>query len=322
MLDGTVQPMTKPELNLADTHLAKALDELARLAEAPAQKMVAPKSENGDADENDAENQIPQPLPEPIPIEVPLPPTPIVLQPPANVVLNGTTENGTPLESTLLAELAALSANAPPTELRELPQAAAPAIRSQVTETTSIRLAITVLIVFLAGMLVERFIHVLEMLGRPSTTVSQQAKAEADESLFSGRITYKTKEGESLPDKGARVLVFPQQRSGEVKLSIVGFRPADSAADQLVANAALKALGGGAATVDEKGQFRLPIDAGNYQLLVISHYQLNENPKANPALSKLLADYFDKPDELLGKVQTKFSPLRIKGTGDIFDQSF
>jgi hypothetical protein len=176
--------------------------------------------------------------------------------------------------------------------------------------------------VFLSGLLTERFIHILENLNRPRTSANESAKAEPPEGQFTGRITYKTKEGESSPDKGARVLVFPQKRSGEVKLPVVGFRPADSSQDQLVADAELKALGGGATTVDEHGRFRLPIDAGTYQLLIISHYQPGENPAPNPALSKLLADYFDKPDDLLGKVQYQFVPLRIKGTGDILDHSF
>jgi hypothetical protein len=118
------------------------------------------------------------------------------------------------------------------------------------------------------------------------------------------------------------VLVFPQQRTGEVKLSTVGFRPADSATDQLVADAALKALGGGAASVSEQGTFQLPINAGSYHLLIISHYQAGDRPAPNQAMSKLLAEYFDKPDELIGKVQYQFSTLRIKGSGDIFDHSF
>ncbi|MEI8020350.1 MAG: hypothetical protein WCH39_19265, partial [Schlesneria sp.] len=112
------------------------------------------------------------------------------------------------------------------------------------------------------------------------------------------------------------------QRTGELKLSVVGFRPADSAADQLVANAAMKALGGAAATVDDHGGYRLPIEAGSYRMLVLSHFQPRPDGDADPALDKLLSEYFEKPEDLLGRVQHQFSPLRIKGTGDTWDHSF
>jgi hypothetical protein len=105
-------------------------------------------------------------------------------------------------------------------------------------------------------------------------------------------------------------------------LSIVGFRPADEPSDQLVANAALKALGGAGATVDAEGNYKLPIEAGSYRVLVLSHFQPRDESATDPALDKLLTEYFDKSEELLGRVQFQFAPLRIKGTTDVLDHSF
>lgn len=316
MLDGTVQPMDQPERNLEDTHLNRALDELARLVEAPVQ-MVSTKPSNEEGEE--AENQIPQPLPEPIPIEVPLPPTPVIVQAPTHAVL-ATTENGSLVNGNLMSELAALSAGAPPVELEppSPPVPQAPRIERR-TPGSPLLLAGLALVMFITGMLTERFTRLFE--GRASTTSTTEKKPVVD-NLLSGRITYKTKEGESQPDRGARILVFPQTRSGQIKLSVVGFRPADGPEDQAVANATLKALGGAAATVSEDGRYQLPIEAGTYRVLVLSHYQPRDDSPAEPDLDKLLNEYFDKPAELLGKIQFRFAPLRVKGTGDIWDHSF
>ena len=181
-----------------------------------------------------------------------------------------------------------------------------------------------VLLIFLAGMLTERFVRVLEGIGipRPTPTGSDSVKQNVSEGELTGRISYKTRDGESQPDRGARILVFPQKREGDLKLSVIGFRPADKAADQQVATAALKALGGSAASVDEQGVFRLPIEAGSYRILVLSHFQPRDDSPNDPALDKLLAEYFDKPGELLGRVQHQFSVLKIKGKGDVWDHSF
>jgi len=317
MLDGTVQPMEQPERNIEDTHLNRALDELARLVEAPVQT-VSTKATSEEGEE--AENQIPQPLPEPIPIEVPLPPTPVIVQPPTNAVL-ATAENGSSLNGNLLSELAALSAGAPPAEFeRPAPLVAqSPRLESR-SPSSSLLLAGLALVMFMTGMMTERFTRLLEGRGARSDS-STETKPVAD-NLLSGRITYKTKEGESQPDRGARILIFPQTRTGQIKLPVVGFRPADSLDDQAVANAALRALGGAAATVGEDGRYQLPIEAGTYRVLVLSHYQPRDDSPADPDLDKLLHDYFDKPTELLGKIQFRLAPLRVKGTGDIWDHSF
>lgn len=310
------------ELDPQDTHLARALDELAQLVDAPVKKVVRTKSAGSEPDENEVENQIPQPLPEPIPIEVPLPPTPVAIQQPINATLSPGTDLGTNGDRGLLAELAALSTGAPALELPEKTAPVEPApTHARRRSASPGKVFVAVIAAFVAGVVLDqivRFGGAVRNAGRSGNASSGQL---ADNEL-TGRITYKTKEGEGQADRGARLIVFPQQRSGTVKLSIVGFRPADEPADQQVANAALKALGGAAATVDSEGKYRLPIEAGTYRVLVLSHFQPREESVTDPALNKLLAEYFDKPEELLGRVQFQFSPLRVKGTGDVWDHSF
>lgn len=335
LLDGTLQPIPQPELNLQDAHLSRALDELARLANPDSSPEVVSFSQ-ADQDE-EAENEIPQLIPEPIPIEVPIPPTPISIRPPLQEAdddepvgfeapVSVSSPAATVAKYDVLAELATL----PPvsleekSSLREAPRSVETRPRREVASLWKIALCVAG--AFVLGMLFERLLKVFES-GRPkpdSVAASTDSGVAAnDGSQVTGRVTYKSADGSSQPDRGARIIAFPVQREGEAKLSVVGFRAADGAVDARVAAAALKALGGGVATADDAGQFRLEVPAGTYQLLILSHFQSrDERQEADPALQKLLATYFDKPDEVLGRVKYDFSPLRVKGTGDVRDQSF
>ena len=324
LTDGTVPSVEAPELDQEDTHLSRALDELAKLVDLPVQQFV-PVLASSQADPDDAasENQIPQPLPEPIPIELPLPPTPVVVVPPVNASLAGDSPRDLMGEPGLLDELTALSARAAVFEQPEAAIEKSLTVRSTSrSDLSALALSILVASTFLAGMLTERFVRLFE-LGWPGRLHSSALpQPNIIDSELTGRILYKTSEGESHADRGARLVLFPMERSGTVKLSSVGFRPADGPADQLVANAAIKALGGTAASADERGEFRVVVEAGSYQLLILSHYQSRPETEVDPSLAKLLLEYFDKPVEVLGRVQYQFSPIRIKGTGDQWDHSF
>ena len=335
LLDGTLQPLPEPELNLQDAHLARALDELARLGGSESQP-VSRAAESQEQFEEEAENEIPQLIPEPIPIEVPIPPTPIAIHPPMcddeiaeppRTASPPTREESRLHEQSLLAELASLA----PAIEADRSATAAPARtdhdRRSIRIRSSIpRISLMIGIVFVAGMLFERFVKLLEFQSPPSSNASsvpndeQQAKST---SQVTGRITYKSADGSSQPDRGARIIAFPQQRTGEVKLSAVGFRPADGEADAKIAATTIQALGGAMTTADEAGQYRLDVPAGTYQLLILSHFQSrDEQATIDPNMLKLLATCFDKPADLLGRIKYDFGPLKVKGTGDVRDQSF
>lgn len=366
LLDGTVQPLPMPELNLQDAHLARALDELAQLGDLLDQPLPVAKSaamgfereRDESGDDGDEANQIPQPIPEPIPIEMPIAPMPIkldrpvqVLEPPPNAssvvsgqsVASGQGASNVPSarenEQSLMAEL--LSLAQPPVEQRlpsaqqshadELPRSEshsavlASGSRPMRRPAVFFRSTFAVLGLFLSGMFVERFVRVLESLSPAASShgTDPVAAPVVVPSELTGRITYKSAEGESQPDRGARLIVFPDERLGEVKLPVVGFRPADGEADARVAAASIRALGGTLATVDEEGHFQLDLPAGSYRVLVLSRFQSRaEAQAADPALLKQLAAYFENPTELLGRAEHHFAPLRIKVTGEIWDHSF
>ena len=338
-LDGSLQPLPVPELNLQDAHLARALDELARLGASDSHPAVKPTGSGDDFDDDDAENEMPQLIVEPIPIEVPIPPTPIAINPPDQYVddeIPAPPPGASPESErvgdakspghNLLAELAALSlpaasADHPDAEPRPRPS---PDRRLPQVRTSILQIVLMLAVAFVAGMLFERFVKVLEALRSSSSPTKPVSDDKPNAvSQVTGRITYKSADGTSQPDRGARIIAFPPQRDGEAKLSVVGFRPSDGDADAKLAAATLHALGGALTTADEAGQFRLDVPAGTYQLLVLSHFQSRDDKEpADPALTKLLGTYFDKPDALLGRIQHTFGPLRVKGTGDVWDHSF
>lgn len=324
-LDGSQQPVPQPELNLQDAHLARALEELARLGSADSQ-LGASQAEGAD-DPEEAENEIPQPILEPIPIEVPIPPTPIAIttpdpteEPPQTAVAPVSA-----LTADLLSELATLSPApaSPAAAVTSDASAARPRDTQRSTRSSLAASGVLLCLAFLLGMLVERFVRVLESKTPSDSPAAREEPAVAAVSQLTGRITYKSADGTSQPDRGARVVAFPMERRGDVRLSVQGLRPADSDADARVASAGLSALGGGLATANDAGQFELTIPAGTYQLLILSHFKARDPQQVTPPeLSRLLEMYFDKPDDLLGQMQFEFGPLRIKGTGDVRDQSF
>jgi hypothetical protein len=259
---------------------------------------------------------------EPIPLEVPLPPTPIAVQPVLNATLVQGSENPLPRPDELFAELAELSASHAGQSMPENSFTSRSTASTRLVAISPTAFTVLILAVFFAGMIGERFVRWLDLTPSSVSTVAIPASPPVVDNQLTGRITYRTKQGDSQPDRGARVLIFPEKKPGEIKLSVVGFRPADTDADQQVANATLKALGGGAAAADETGTYHLPLDVGSYRMLILSHFQAAAEVPKDPALLKLLSEFFDKPEELPGRLSHQFTTIRIKGTGDVWDHSF
>jgi hypothetical protein len=95
--------------------------------------------------------------------------------------------------------------------------------------------------------------------------------------------------------------------------------------DFRVATATLKELGGGVAIADDEGNYELSLEAaGLYRVLVLSHYQSRDTDEAvEPELAALLATYFDRPTQLLGRLRYESSEVRYKGDEPItWDHSF
>ncbi len=346
-LDGRVDPLPEPELDLEDSELAQALDELAMIGQEPADDAEPPLEP--DKAPQAADVIEPTPLPEPVPIEPPLPAEPVAkpeLPPPPPGTAAG--DAAQPQNAAVglafttasvegeLAGLAALS----PGEVHARPARDSAGLRrwrSVFSTTVLLTIGCIGVVMFGLGYLAGRAgnsgksLPALQSDGRrqansengntPLANFSNSARLPA----VTGRISFKNGSGDSRPDRGARVIVFPQKREGEAKLSIVGFRAGDSPADSRLAAASLQALGGGLAVVDEEGNFEIALPgAGLYHILVLSHYQpRDEEQPLEPPLESLLESYFDRPEQLLGRVSHHFSQVRYKGEGtEIWDHSF
>lgn len=398
-LDGRRRPLPQPELDLGDSRLAQALDELAQLNFEAAEGAAAPTPPPPHAA---AEILAPAPLPAPTPLDppVPLSETPVVIKP-APLPAPPVSPAPTPIPVSAPAPLAAPvthqaeSHQVRPAEggddaLRETealrhspsaatshaashspreaepvdhaaelaslarqaatpPQAAAFGRSPEMSRPLSMQrwlsvvgVLLLVVVAFASGWMMGArrtptptpastagAAEAGEKPAQPSGETSPPPAAVTSSSSASpavrGRITFKNSSGDSRPDRGARVIVFPPQRSGEAKLSLAGFRAGDAAADYEVARAALRALGGDVAIVQEDGSYEVFLPAaGQYSILVISHYQPRDTDDAiAPALRSLLAEYFDRPEQLLGLVSYHFSQVRYQGEqAQLWDHSF
>lgn len=264
-LDGVAAPLPSPELDREDSHLARALDELAALADAPVNRPVfaEPVDVNEDA-------EIPQPLPEPEPVELPMPVrmAPVSLVEP---VVNGATETATVAESrAALEELLQPLATTNEPELRTSWMETGPSTNSLLF------LVLIPIVTLLLGL-------VIGWLGRGQTAstsvpvapqpVPVEKVAVEPSGGVEGRITYRTADGETRPDAGALVIAVPEVLAGQLRLSPVGLRPGDADADQAAALKMAAALGGGAVRTDDAGRYHLRVpQPGRYFVVTISRF--------------------------------------------------
>jgi hypothetical protein len=143
---------------------------------------------------------------------------------------------------------------------------------------------------------------------RPSEQVAATIPA------LTGRITYVTADGESRPDASARILIFPENRQGSTLLSVDGFRANAAAADLQLARESMKLYGGAYAIADEHGRYGADLSSsGTYEVLIISNYQSRPGGALPADLLKALARYFDRPQQLIGQTAYEFTHLRFTG---------
>ena len=294
-LDGVAAPLPSPELDRDDAHLARALDELAALADAPLIRPVMAEEE----DVNE-EAEIPQPLPEPEPVELPMP---VRMAPVAVIdpVANGSTEAATVAESR-----AALEELLQPVSIPHEPEL--PRLRTEPAPSTHWLLFVVLIPIstLLLGL-------VIGWCGRGQAVSTQQPAVPENKPVekvavepsggLEGRITYQTADGETRPDAGAIVLAIPETWAGQLRLSPVGLRPGDAEADQSAALKMAIGFGGGAVRTDEAGRYQLPLpQAGRYTVITISRFaeQSANAPLAPDDLTRL-QNFLADPLATLGK---------------------
>jgi len=318
--DGLSEPPPRPTLNLHDPALVSALNELAAIGEISADD----NDENTDEEEPGPSTPVVLPAPplaEPEPVWLePLPSRPVVaIAPDASAESD---ESELPTALVELAELTGADAKATPLESSELPEEPQP-----VAWRSSLITAGVGLVCLLVG-------YGLGRLHAPGSPPDANAPVEhaagqgepqaAPRAALSGRITYRTEAGETRPDAGARVLALPHPAREAEKLNAAGYRPGDPERDFEIARAAIQARGGDAANVAADGTYSLTLAAGTYDVLILSHYQPRsaEEPVAAPHQTVLEA-YFERPDQLLGKLAYQLAPLQYSGgETEIRDHSF
>ena len=349
-LDGRVDPIPQPQLNLQDSQLANALDELASIGE-----VSVIDDDEGEIDNilnretREADSMEPAPLPEPVAIDPPLPAelaserrssavVPETVDPP-EFIRPGTGADNDPATSSTPDDdpLVSLAAAAPP-GVGIADNSSSKGLRSLLSLPVLLAMCLVFFVGFAMGSILGRLNDGQNPAdGNPSTEVKpdgQQTQPSPDGTAaesstkapaLRGHITYKTEAGENRPDRGARVIVLPQNRQGQAKPAAVGFRAADSEADVKFATASIRALSGNVAVVDDEGNFEITLPAaGTYHILVVSHYQsCGENASTNAELQKVLESFFNKPGQLLGSLCYQFSQVRYKGHGtELWDYSF
>lgn len=358
LTDGKSEPVPQPKLDFQDSSLAGALDELAMIGLGGARADDSPEPEPElFVGLTVATSESPPP------IEIVAPPTapdPIVVEPPPELTF-GLASKTAPQRSAPEVDAAfRASADADPTvagvsldsELEALAEtvgrrAATRGVRRGRPATFVVVsvFAATAAAAFGAGFWsgrtsADRGREAVDALaaaavsaigdaatGNDSSSDAKHSSAAAkSDAAMTGRITYKTSDGDSRPDRGARVLVFPLNRaSGDERLSPAGFRASDSADDAADAARRLEALGGGYGVVDGDGEFSVSLPAaGEYRILVVSHFKERETGNQPPSsLIALLKEYFDGPQRLLGRLAYYYGHVRYKGGGPVvWDHSF
>lgn len=333
--EGKVQPLPELKLNLKDSKLATALEELASLgrddvavAEPDMAVEISDKQPPPQTPSEAAARPISPPAaPVPIRVEPVLAPKPIPIE--VHDVLK-------PAPVASMHELSALASLAPmrdpvteqPVVDVELPLGGRPTDgRSLFKRAGTSRIVVAGLIGFIFGFGIGRWdrTKVNDASGpdgKPlaGKNVGVAPVVEKSNSIaVRGRITYLTESGDRRPDRGSRVLLLPEKRSGTTKLAVTGFRASDADiandADGKLATAGLRVLGGDVATVDDAGNYEsAALPPGTYRILALSHFQPRDDraPIQQEVLG-LLESYFDKPEQLLGKCRYQIDKVKVSG---------
>ncbi|MEX2286154.1 MAG: hypothetical protein WD648_03630 [Planctomycetaceae bacterium] len=342
-LDGRVRPLPKPALNLRDSGLVKALDEVAHIGSLQARELRYGQATEGPSEFESPARQTeviePLPLPDVVPVDPPLPaeivsglaaPLPVKASETGVVGDNGD-------HAAMINELAAISA---------LPRDQAPARsrierrepnrRSPLFEPIVVAAIVAVAVVAAgAGYWTAAFNKPHEVGGIAANGANHPANESEkpvvgrangqDAASVRGRITEKIATGESRTSVGAKIIAFPTTPPGTATLPAAGFRATASDAEFQAAQAAMRQAGGDVAVADNEGNFELKLPApGTYSLLVLSRFQSRESQRpVEAALKQLLETNFDRPESLPGEARYHFGRIRYRGSGtEVWDHSF
>ena len=330
-LDGRLDPLPDPQLDLKDSVLVNALDELAALGEDKPYFLEEAKEEQ--TAEVAQKPAIPLSAPEPITIDPPLPAKPVKhagSEPAASPKLTS---------SIIDRELSELA--------RKGTETSTPSATSKTVSSSKLWWIAGMLLLFSAGFFTHSLLFPLVLSKERTQTVPSAGQNQSSDNIASqslantpssnnenetpelsssevtltGAITWETANGESKPDKGARLILFPESKTGASLFSIAGAQVSAQEVDIRILQKCFEELGGGFAVADEQGHFSFSsVPVGKYQLLVISRYQRSlEEDQISVSVQKLLDSYFLRGtvfrDQILSHVRYHLDSLNLNQNG-------
>ena len=320
-LDGSVAPLPQPKIDVNE--LAGALDELAKIGDDGDEGVPVDEIEPEVHKPVVIKEVAPLPNPEPISVEAAVPAVRVDIHAePERRAASPTAAASAPLTRSVPATATFGSAIAQPAVIAVI--------------------AVSALLMFGAGWYVGSINNAEPDESNDSKTTDGDGKPktpakpivqlrpvyhpDAWKTAIRGRISYRTTEGSTKPDTGARVIVLPEKRAGIAKLPVDGFWSGANDADFRLAVAGLRELGGDAALVDADGNFeiKLPPTAGSYQLIAISSHNANEfNTPIPPSMNSILSEYFDRPKTLIRRLTFERSTVKFSGdAAESWDHTF
>jgi len=305
-LDGTVEPLPGLKMDLADEGLNQALAALANLSQP---QVSSNQSGSGSSDAHTPPQQV-SVVEEKPPVSVPV-----------AVAMEAVAIEPVAIASVEDAPAQESGAEANPLDvLKQLASEPAPQTKPDISPSRQPlgpgMMLILSIILMACGGLIGRALFPMRVETPQSKAAANQkshvAKADAQPAPVeqgsvpvSGVITYETPNGDTKPDKDARVILLPLERVGSSLLPPNGFRVNADVVDEELLEAAVRALGGRFVTADASGAFAtsLPLE-GRYGVLMASQHLARDDSFAPPDhVQAFINMYFERPNLLLGKVQ-------------------
>lgn len=157
-----------------------------------------------------------------------------------------------------------------------------------------------------------------------SAAMSKSVEPVDAQPVIHGRLTFRDAQRQRQPDSGAVVLLLPVKKMGQ-KLDHTGLRPNDDEESRTAAAQRVARLGGRFIRTDDDGRFQVDLPAGNdFVLLVLSHFRgRSVTDEASDALLNQLEVYFERPDQLVGKLAFHLERIRRSDTESVnWDHTF
>jgi hypothetical protein len=347
-LEGRVKPLPKPKMDAQDSELAKALDAVAAIGSPTDDPSRIEEGDQGKSTRQTGSGVAERLSAEPIELEILPAPEPVELAPIAQTPAKqdrGWARTAAPGDEwkQLIADARSEGQNEEPKQ--QLPQAAKttgdiqPAVQTAAptrsNATTLFAMVGIAAMIFGVGFWVGRVttvnaISTTQVDGSNSNDVDDQDDA-ADKTdaanlaaAFRGRITYQTEAGERRADKGARVIVLPVDRQGSARLPVAGFQNGAALQDRRIAIASIREMGGDFCITSDDGGFDLKLkSSGQFHVIVLSNSLSREPIDEDPAVEQIVGQYFDRSNQLLGRVKYHAEKVRYSGDGtEPLDHSF